>query len=81
MLPSAYDTDHVMLYIDFDEDLLFKGIMNHLVLKPSREFVIEHADKAEKFVTIFRELAEEKKFKERALSQASKGLWHTWSKY
>ena len=41
-------------------------------MSPAREFVIEHADKAEKFLEKFKELAVEKKFAERARKMAEK---------
>ena len=65
-------SDHVMLYVDYDEDGLFGGIINRPVMSPAREFVIEHADKAETFLEKFKELAAEKKFAERARSLAVK---------
>ena len=43
--------DHVMLYMNCDENLLFKGKINRPVLNPVREFVIEHVDKAEVYRT------------------------------
>jgi len=59
-------SDHVMLYMDCDEKALFRGHINRPVMNPSREFVIEHADKAEKFLKTFKEYADEKKFESRA---------------
>ena len=52
-LHEGIHSDHVMLYMDCDESLLFQGKINRPVLNPAREFVIEHADKAEKFVEKF----------------------------
>ena len=54
--------DHIMLYMDCDEDQLFSGIINRHILNPSREFVIKHADKCEKFVDKFCKCAKEKRF-------------------
>ena len=51
-----------MLYMDINEQKLFRGVMNRPVLNPSREFVVEQADKAEKFIKKFKEFVEEKKF-------------------
>ena len=56
-----------MLYMDCDEDVLFKGVLNRPVLNPAREFVIEHADKCEKFLERFRKLAKEKNFEQRII--------------
>ena len=53
-LHGGIHLDHVMLYIDCDEGLLFKDNINRLVLNPARKFVIEHADKAERFVERFK---------------------------
>ncbi len=58
-------SDHVMLYMDVKEDELFRGILNRPVLNPARELVIEQADKCDKFIQRFKELAKEKKFAER----------------
>ena len=58
-------SDHVMLYMDYDETQLFSSIINRPVLNPPQKFVIEHADKFEKSVGKFREYAEEKKFADR----------------
>jgi len=46
--------------MDCDESLLFKGKINMLVLNPAREFVLEHADKVERFIEKFKELTKEK---------------------
>ena len=59
-------SDHVMLYMDCDEEELFHGLINRPVMNPSREFVIEHADKAVKFLKKFKEYADKKKFESRA---------------
>ena len=61
-------SDHVMLYMDCDENELFRGIQNRPVISPSREFILEQADKCEAFVLAFRKLASEKKFQERAIA-------------
>ena len=58
-------SDHIMLYMDCDERLLFGGIINRPVMSPGREFVIEHADKCKKIIDLFQKLVSEKKFKER----------------
>ena len=41
-------SDHVMLYIDSNERLLFGDIINRPVMNLAREFVLEHTDKCEK---------------------------------
>ena len=58
-------SDHVMLYMDCDETELFSGMINHPVLKPSREFIIKHVDKCEQFVDKFREHVKENKIADR----------------
>ncbi|KAL7524511.1 hypothetical protein ACHAXR_001597, partial [Thalassiosira sp. AJA248-18] len=55
---------------------LFRGIINRPVLSPAREFVIEHADKAEKFLKRFKELASDKKFRTGVLSIAESFAAH-----
>ena len=52
-------SDHIVFYIDCDETILSNGIINWPVLNLTREFTIEHADKAEQFIKRFRELLEE----------------------
>ena len=61
-------SDHVMLYMDCDEKKLFRGIQNRPVINPSREFILKQADKCEAYVLAFRQLAEEKKFKDRVIA-------------
>ena len=53
-------SDHVMLYIYCDENTLFKGTLNRLVMNPAHKFVTEHPDKCEKFLAQFCKLADEK---------------------
>ena len=64
-LHEGINSDHGMLYMDCSKDTLFKGVFNRLVMNPARKFVIEHADKCEKFLAHFRKLAEDKNFKTR----------------
>ena len=68
--------DHVMLYMDCGEHLLFDGIINQHVMTPSREFVIEHANKCKAFIDLFRKLATEKKFKARVEKLCDKFAKH-----
>ena len=49
-------SDHVMLYVDFDEKELFQGLINRPVRVPSREFILAQADKCDKFLKMVREL-------------------------
>jgi hypothetical protein len=64
--------DHVILYMDCNENQLFSGIINRPVLNPSWEFAIGHADTWEKFVDTFCKYTKEKKFARRvqALSKS-----------
>ena len=39
--------DHMMIYMDCDKDLTFKGKISSLVQMPARKFVIEKTDKVE----------------------------------
>ena len=68
-------SDHVMLYMDCNENVLCRGIQNCPVISPSREFILEQADKCEAFVLAFQKFASEKKFKERAIA-LSKAMHH-----
>ena len=67
-------SDHVMLYMDCDETQLFGRIINQPVLNPSRELVIEHADKCASFIEKFRADVNAREFPARIqrLSQAFK---------
>ena len=58
-------SDHVFLYMDCDKNLLFKGIVNCPMLHPKREFKLEQADRVERFLKRFRELALESNFEKR----------------
>ena len=49
-LHEAIVSDHVMLYVDFDEKELFQGLINRPVRVPSREFILAQADKCDKFL-------------------------------
>jgi len=53
--------------MDCNADILFKRVLNCLVLNPAPEFVIEHADKCEKFLERFWKLIEEKNLKQRII--------------
>ena len=50
--------DHVILYMDCDEHMLFGGIINRSVINLSREFVLEHADECKAFLKVFRSYTE-----------------------
>ena len=76
-LHEGINSDHVMLYMDCDEDELFKGVLNRPVLNPAREFVIEHADKCEKFLERFWKLAKEKRLSNNALFSSPRTLKST----
>ena len=43
-------TDHSLAYADFDEVLLFQGVINRPVTRHSREILIEQADKVKAFL-------------------------------
>ena len=64
-LHESIVSDHVMLYINFDEKSLFKGLLNRPVMHPAREFTIEQADKADAFADKFRDYVSEKNFPQR----------------
>jgi hypothetical protein len=49
---EANISDHTMAYIDFDEKLLFKGLINRPTEIHSREFMICQDDKKLKFTTL-----------------------------
>ena len=49
---------------------MFRGIVNRPVIYPAREFVIEQADKVEKFLIKLRAYAKEKKFETRVTKLA-----------
>lgn len=51
---EANISDHTMAYIDFDEKLLFKGLINRPTEIHSREFMICQDDKKLKFTTLAR---------------------------
>ena len=64
-------SDHGMLYMDCDEQLLLGGIIDQPVMTKSREFVIEHdANKYRRFLDLFCKLVTEKKFKARVENYA-----------
>ncbi|NCG03282.1 MAG: hypothetical protein GWP22_07470, partial [Actinomycetales bacterium] len=47
---GAASSDHVLGWVDFDENTLFQGVINRPVALHSREFLIEQDDKAQKFL-------------------------------
>ena len=51
---EANGSDHAMAYVDFDEKLLFKGLINRPTEIHSREFMVEQDDKKLRFTTIVR---------------------------
>ena len=57
-------SDHVFIYMDCNEKKLFNGIINRPMHHPAREFKLEQADRVEKFIKRFRELAEDRKLAE-----------------
>ena len=44
------DSDHVLAFIDFDENRLFRGIINRPVAAHSREFMLAQSDKVQAFL-------------------------------
>jgi hypothetical protein len=64
-LHEAMVSDHVMVYADLDEALLFDGQVNRPVRVPSREFMLAQADKCEIFLKQFKEIARELNFRKR----------------
>lgn len=51
---EANFSDHVMSYVDFDENLLFKGLINRPTELHSRQFMVEQTDKKLVFTCIAR---------------------------
>lgn len=64
-LHEAMFSDHVMVYADIDESLLFDGQVNRPVRVPNREFMLSQADKCEIFIKAFKKLAQDFNFKKR----------------
>ena len=62
-LHEGIKSDHNMLYVDCDKQLLFGGIINQPVMSLSWEFVIEHANKCKRFIDLFCKLVTKKKSK------------------
>lgn len=65
-LHEAMVSDHVMVYADLDEAMLFEGLVNRPVRVPNREFILAQADKKKIFLDAFKEKAKECRFSERA---------------
>ena len=59
-------SDHVFLFMECRESVLFKGIINRPMHHPSREFKLDQADRVQKFLKRFRELAEDHSLEKRA---------------
>ena len=64
-------SDHTMAYVDFDEQALFKGIINRPTEIHCREFVIEQTDKKLLFTTMGRTLFNNHKIPERVMALAA----------
>ena len=58
-------SDHVYAYVDFEEKLLFRGIINRPVPLHSREFRIEQKDKVQEFLVQLIKLFKHHKIKDR----------------
>lgn len=63
-------SDHVLAYIDFEERLLFRGIINRPVDIHSREFMIEQTDKTKQFQKETEKAVKENKIKEKVFKMA-----------
>ena len=70
-LHEGINSHHViMLYMDCDRDLLFKGGLNCPVLNLAIRFVVEHADNCKKFLERFQKLAEDKNFEQHIIQDS-----------
>jgi hypothetical protein len=67
-LHEAMVSDHVMVYADLDESLLFDGQVHRPVRVPNREFMLSQADKCEIFMKAFKKLASDCNFRRRVES-------------
>jgi hypothetical protein len=67
-LHEAMVSDHVMVYADLDESLLFDGQVHRPVRVPNREFMLSQADKCEIFMKAFKKLANDCNFRKRVES-------------
>jgi hypothetical protein len=67
-LHQAMVSDHVMVYVDLDEEELFQGKINRPVRAPCREFLLAQADKCEGFLKAFKQRSDERNFRHRAES-------------
>jgi hypothetical protein len=59
-LHQAMVSDHVMVYVDLDEEELFQGKINRPVRVPCREFLLAQADKCEGFLKAFKQRSGER---------------------
>ncbi|KAL3777849.1 hypothetical protein ACHAWO_012168 [Cyclotella atomus] len=73
---EANMSDHTMAYIDFDEKLLFKGLINRPTEIHSREFMICQDDKKLKFTTLARTQFIHHKIHERVMRLAAEFTEH-----
>ena len=58
-------SDHILMYVDFDERDLFSGLINRPVSQHSREFTLEQADKVKAMLEDVIRIMEESKLGER----------------
>jgi hypothetical protein len=63
-LHEAMVSDHVMVYADLDEAMLFEGLVNRPVRVPNRKFILAQADKQKVFLEAFKEQAKDCPFSE-----------------
>ena len=67
---GAANADHVLGWVDFDERVLFQGVINRPVQLHSREFLIEQDDKVQQFLQEFIKKLETAKIAEKTFSMA-----------
>jgi hypothetical protein len=71
-LHEAMVSDHVMVYADLNESILFDGQIHRPVRVPNREFMLSQADKCEIFLRAFKQAAVQCNFRKRVESLESR---------
>ena len=69
-------SDHVVGYVDFDEPLLFQGIINRPLPAHSREILIEQEDKVLDFIRTLHSLLDSHIFDSRVVKLAERFASH-----
>jgi hypothetical protein len=73
---EANNSDHSLVYVDFDEKLLFKGLINRPTDMHAREFLLEQDDKKLRFTTQARTYFTEHRIPERVFQLAAQFTEH-----